>query len=232
MNTVLLVVIVGIAGVIVTCLAYFTKKCCHSQTEDIDLQEVVVGDAKVTTHHNKEITEDEVDKPKPLRKVLGEKDNGNIEHNQTVHGSLERRKRESFRKKEAEKNKENRVVLLNSTAIKKHIYPNCNSDRDAERFSQQRNKLSNTLINTVLRVEPHQFHQHRNGRFICSNNKVQFWQCERSVYTAQFRVHTLILTVTFCISNHFRLWTRDTSMPSLTSTRIATLTTANQSRPA
>ena len=188
MNTVLLLVIVGIVGVVLTCLAYFTKKCCRSQNEDVALQEVVIDEKKDTNEQSQNTAEDQVDKPIPVRKPLGEQNNENREHSQSVHNSFERKKRESFRKKEAEKNKENRVVLLNPTAIKKHIYPNCNSDKDAERFSQQRNKLSNTLINTVLKVEPHQFHKHKNGRFICSNNKVQFWQCERSVYTAQFKV--------------------------------------------
>ena len=44
-----------------------------------------------------------------------------------------------------EDKKENRIVYLSNQAIKRHIYPNCRGDKDAERFSARRNKSSQTF---------------------------------------------------------------------------------------
>ena len=85
-------------------------------------------------------------------------------------------------------NKENKKVLLSSQAIKRHISPNCRSDAEAVRFSQRRNELSDTLINTVIKIEPFEFHLQQNGRYLCSNRKVQFWQCHRPTFRGTFKV--------------------------------------------
>ena len=43
-----------------------------------------------------------------------------------------------------EDEKETRIVYLSNQAIKRHLYPNCRGDKDAERFSTTRNKSSQT----------------------------------------------------------------------------------------
>ena len=99
--------------------------------------------------------------------------------------------RRSITKRKLSMKKENRPVLLNNQAIKRHIFPNCCSDAEAVRFSQRRNELSDTLINTVLKIEPFEFHLQQNGRYLCSNRKVQFWQCQRYTFRGNFKVTTL-----------------------------------------
>ena len=102
-----------------------------------------------------------------------------------LRNSIERR---SIIKRKFSIKKENRPVLLNNQAIKRHIFPNCCSDAEAVRFSQRRNELSDTLINTVLKIEPFEFHLQQNGRYLCSNRKVQFWQCQRYTFRGTFKV--------------------------------------------
>merc|ERR1712126_432361 len=48
-------------------------------------------------------------------------------------------------------------VELNETAVKKHLYPTCNSDLDAIKFSE-RKKRRRTLTNTVIKAKPSEFH--------------------------------------------------------------------------
>ena len=81
-----------------------------------------------------------------------------------------------------------RIVYLSSQAIKRHIFPNCRGDKDAERFSTRRNKSSQTFKNTVLKVERWDFHLENEGAYLRSNSKVPFWQCSRQDYLGNFQV--------------------------------------------
>ena len=89
---------------------------------------------------------------------------------------------------EYEDEKSARVVYLSSQAIKRHIFPNCRGDKDAERFSTRRNKSSQTFKNTVLKVERWDFHLENQGAYLRSNSKVPFWQCSRTDYLGNFQV--------------------------------------------
>lgn len=89
---------------------------------------------------------------------------------------------------EYEEVKSARVVYLSSQAIKRHIFPNCRGDKDAERFSTRRNKSSQTFKNTVLKVERWDFHLENGGAYLRSNSKVPFWQCSRQDYLGNFQV--------------------------------------------
>ena len=93
---------------------------------------------------------------------------------------------------EYEEVKSARVVYLSSQAIKRHIFPNCRGDKDAERFSTRRNKSSQTFKNTVLKVERWDFHLENGGAYLRSNSKVQFWQCSRRDYLGNFQVGKII----------------------------------------
>ena len=204
---IIIVIILAILGVILVCLdcIWIRKKCCSE--ESVKVVESVEDDFK-SQDGKSEVNlsyQDEVDKPKrtpshttngthgivtsnsPSSPTLAE-----ISINDTYHELKTPIRIPSLRKRDSmkRKNKENQAVLLSTAAIKKHIYPNCSSDHDAERFSLQRNKLSNTLVNTVLKVEPTDFKIHKNPRFLCSTRKVQFWQCERNIFTENFKVET------------------------------------------
>ena len=85
-------------------------------------------------------------------------------------------------------NQGKKPVHLSNQAIKRHIYPNCRGDKDAERFSTRRNKSSQTFKNTVLRVEKWDFHFEKGGTYLRSNNKVAFWQCQRQDNLGNFQV--------------------------------------------
>ena len=89
---------------------------------------------------------------------------------------------------ELEEEKSGRIVYLSSQAIKRHIFPNCRGDKDAERFSTRRNKSSQTFKNTVLKVERWDFHLENEGAYLRSNSKVPFWQCSRQDYLGNFQV--------------------------------------------
>ena len=103
---------------------------------------------------------------------------------------------------ECEDKKSSRIVYLSSQAIKRHIFPNCRGDKDAERFSTRRNKSSQTFKNTVLKVERWDFHLEKEGSYLRSNNKVPFWQCSRQDYHGNFQVvHTTYdkINVSICV---------------------------------
>ena len=89
---------------------------------------------------------------------------------------------------ECEDKKPPRIVYLSNQAIKRHIFPNCRGDKDAERFSTRRNKSSQTFKNTVLKVERWDFHLENDGAYLRSNSKVPFWQCTRKDYIGNFQV--------------------------------------------
>lgn len=79
-------------------------------------------------------------------------------------------------------------IYLSNQAIKRHIFPNCRGDKDAERFSTRRNKSSQTFKNTVLKVERWDFHLENDGAYLRSNSKVPFWQCSRQDFLGNFQV--------------------------------------------
>ena len=89
---------------------------------------------------------------------------------------------------EREEQQSARIVYLSSQAIKRHIFPNCRGDKDAERFSTRRNKSSQTFKNTVLKVEKWDFHLENQGAYLRSDTKVPFWQCSRQDYLGNFQV--------------------------------------------
>ena len=141
---------------------------------------------KSNSKEENEKLENENQSPGPTIEIFGM-----LNNNKTKKGHNNFRKsietRSIIRKKFSVK-KENRPVLLNNQAIKRHIFPNCCSDAEAVRFSQRRNELSDTLINTVLKIEPFEFHLQQNGRYLCSNRMVQFWQCLRYTLRGSFKV--------------------------------------------
>lgn len=126
--------------------------------------------------------ENENQSPKSTIEIFGMLNNNKTNN---LRKSIERK---SIIRKKFSVKKENRPVLLNNQAIKRHIFPNCCSDAEAVRFSQRRNELSDTLINTVLKIEPFEFHLQQNGRYLCSNRMVQFWQCQRYTFRGSFKV--------------------------------------------
>ena len=164
----------------------------NDQIQEIDIEDssaLCKNDLRKNSTGNTKKLENENKSTDPKIEILGmlntdqTKKTGN-----NLRKSTERR---SNRKRKLSIKKENRPVLLNNQAIKRHIFPNCCSDAEAVRFSQRRNELSDTLINTVLKIEPFEFHLQQNGRYLCSNRKVQFWQCQRYTFRGNFKVTTL-----------------------------------------
>ena len=73
----------------------------------------------------------------------------------------------------------NRRVLISNMAMMKHLHPSCRTDREAEIFSERRNTLNETKINTVIKAQEKDFHLDLSGTCISSNYPVPFWHCEK-----------------------------------------------------
>ena len=76
-------------------------------------------------------------------------------------------------------NRDTTTVKVPKAAIKKHIYPDCSSDRQAEQFSVKRNMFDPTELNTVFKVNPQEFHYDLlHGKevsiFVCLLNLIKF----------------------------------------------------------
>ena len=60
--------------------------------------------------------------------------------------------------------------LLHKAAILKHIHPSCNSDEEAIRFSNERDKKYGTEVNHVFKINPNEFIEARDNRGVVRKN--------------------------------------------------------------
>ena len=77
---------------------------------------------------------------------------------------------------------------LKWTAIKKHLHPSCNSSRDAEDFSEERDRLFPTEVNHVFKADKNDFTTIKEDgeNIVKSKQKVRNWKCVKS--QGNFRV--------------------------------------------
>ena len=89
---------------------------------------------------------------------------------------------------EADKELEPYESPLKWTAIKKHLHPSCNSSRDAEDFSAERDRLFPTEVNHVFKADKNDFATTREDGedIVKSKLKVRNWKCVKS--QGNFRV--------------------------------------------
>ena len=74
------------------------------------------------------------------------------------------------------------IRLLSQKAVDKHIHPECETEDDAIKISEKRNKMSKTLRNHVFQVKETEFDfVYENGRNVIKCKRFcTYWDCRRS----------------------------------------------------